>query len=142
MKPIDSKKLLEAAKNGNVDPKSVMRAAYTKSILGAIQRNVGTKQEVELDDREPMDRVADELSKFTAAVRELGQSQAATLAEALAMLVAAVQSVAATTATQAPVQVDIADSRPKAWTVTVTGRDRAGHIETVQVAAKNREKMN
>lgn len=140
MKPIDSKKLLEAAKNGNVDPKSVMRAAYTKSILGAIQRNVGTKPDFELDDREPMDRVADELSKFTAAVRELGQAQAATLAEALAMLVAAVQSVA--TSSTAPVQVDIADSRPRAWEVTVTGRDRAGHIETVQVSAKNREKMN
>ena len=142
MKPIDSKKLLEAAKNGNVDPKSVMRAAYTKSILGAIQRNVGTKPDFEIDDREPMDRVADELARFTDAVRELNQAQAATLAEALSMLMTAVQSVAKASGNAVPVQVDIADSRPRAWEVTVTGRDRAGHIETVQVSAKHREKMN
>ena len=64
----------------------------------------------------------------------------------LKQLLATVESVAAVKPDQqreisvAPVQIDIADSRPKAWTVTVTGRDRAGHIETVNVAAK-RERL-
>ena len=140
MKPIERKKLIEAAKSGNADKKLVAQV-----MMGTVPAE---KPAAQIDDREPMDRVADELARFTDAVQELTRAQATAMAGALKQMLAAVEAIA-TNKDKAlqpmkldPVQIDIADSRPRAWEVTVTGRDRAGHIETVQVSAKHREKMN
>ncbi|MFH1230997.1 MAG: hypothetical protein V1709_05815 [Planctomycetota bacterium] len=75
--------------------------------------------EIEIDDRDPMDRVADELAKFTEAIKTMSQEQAEALLKALQLLV-------------------LATDRPKEWSIEVAKRDRNGMIESVRLIADDR----
>jgi hypothetical protein len=131
MKPIDRKALLKAAQEGRTDVKEVR-----KSMLSPV-----AQQKHEIDERDPMDRVADELSRFTEAVYTMGQGQAQELTKILQLVLTAVDRIGQRNTQmhesgQQPIRVNLADTRPTEWGVEIVSRDREGKIEKVKLKAK------
>lgn len=84
-------------------------------------------KEIEVDDREPMDRVADELIKFTATVQALSKSQAEEITKVLKLVLAAVEKPQATP--------------PREWKLTVVRRNSDGMIEGVRLVANDNKNL-
>ena len=122
MKPIDRKALLMEARAGNTDLKEARKA---------LLRPVNEKN-ITIDDRDPMDRVADELSRFTMAVQEMGQSQDKDMASVLNIIRSAVDKIGELKV-KMPVQED---TGPREWVIEIVSRDREGKIEKVKLTAK------
>jgi len=121
LKAIKRKDFATAVKDKRTD-----RKLDRKTVL-----NLAAGTNDEIDDRDPMDRVADELIQFTSAVQSMTQSQAGEVANMLKLLLAAIQKIGQ----QQEVKVNIADTRPKAWDVKVNGRNEKGRIESVRLVA-------
>lgn len=90
---------------------------------------------VEIDDREPMDRLADELGRFVQAMQKMNARQMAQAQEILATLRQQTERAERGAAPPVPVMVDLSAGRPSRYRVTVTGRDKSGHIATVDIEA-------
>lgn len=82
-------------------------------------------KEIEIDDREPMDRVADELVKFTEAVQTMTKSQAEEIAKVLKLVLAAVEKPQA----------------PREWSLKVVRRNSDGMIEGVNLVANDNKRL-
>jgi len=128
MRSVNRKDLMTAAKTGNANMDSVQKALFANDA-----------PDLDIDDQDPMDRVADELAKFSEAVRiALGASRTNEVAEALQVVRKAMEKISEPKDAPAPVEVniDVADTRPKAWDITVTQYDDAGRISRMRVTAE------
>lgn len=131
MKPIARKDFVKAVREGKADAKTSRQA-----LLNQTESERREKIDSDIDDREPMDRVADELVAFTKAVQDMTQTQAQTLMAVLKTLLEAISEMGQQ---NKAVQVDISDTRPREWNVEVEKRDRNGMIESVKLVAGREE---
>lgn len=91
----------------------------------------------DIDEREPMDRVADELISFTKAMREMNDAQAKDVTKILKLLLTAIEKISVHKEEKKDaLKVDITDSRAKEWTMSVVRRSAGGLIEDVRISAK------
>jgi len=119
------------AKDGRADIKEVR-----KSLLLPERKNKP------LNETDPIDRVADELARFTMAVQTMSQGQADNIAKILRLVLVAAEKMATidpVMISPPPVHVKINDSRPKRWRMENFTRDRDGKIEGVDVVAKEED---
>lgn len=124
MKNLDKEAIKKAADEGRIDKKAVFSLEKKKPAL---------------DDREPMDRMADELKRFTAAVQGMTQIQAKEMASLLQTILGVVERIASVERMALTERkVEVPERRPLAWSVKVIGRDSAGMIEDVQLTANEK----
>lgn len=128
MRPIDRKTLIDSAKSGRADINAVMKA------LGKPAEAV-----CDIDDRDPMDRVADELVRFTAAIQEMNQTQAAEAASVLRQILMAIKAMKEHSAV-APAITMPPPERPTEWKCEVTARDKNGHIAAIKLKAEKEKR--
>jgi hypothetical protein len=129
MKPIDKQALFKAAREGKADIKQVRELV---SQLADEPPPDGP------EDKDPAERIADELSRFTESIMAMNKVQAQALATVLHSVLLAVEKIAAlkieVPSAKAPV-IDFPE-RPTAWQVNAT-RDHRGLIQfPIEVTAK------
>lgn len=122
-----------------------MKSITGQELLKAGVRNLGqVKQLPKVDDREPMERVADELVNFTETVREMSKFQSDEIINILKTVVSAVEKISnqkidikqdPVKIVQEAMKLDLNDSRPKEWNMEVTKRDSNGMISSVKLIA-------
>jgi len=117
MKPISHKDLFSKAQKGQAS----FEALLPKD-----------REEIELDDRDPMERVADELAKFSEAVTRLSQTQAQEVTAVLGLILNVLKTIAQPKQ-EKPIKIDLSDTRPTAWDVQVTQRDLRGKIQQIKI---------
>lgn len=118
MKTIDDLKLRAAIKAGKTTSRPEAKPAPV---------------DVDIDDRDPMDRVADELVHFAATMQTLSCEQAKEITALLKLMIETIEKIGQ--ARPAPVNVQVADAKPREWNIAVTRRDKDGLIEGIKLTA-------
>ncbi len=118
MKPINEKELFKQVKSGNIS-----RDVFLKSTKKA--------EPVVLDDRESIERVADELEQFSKAILTMNQQQAQAISQTLKVIMTAVDSISSM-----KVAVSNTSTVVKKWGVEEIERDKNGLIKQFKVIAK------
>jgi len=95
--------------------------------------------EYDLDEREPMERMADEMEKFSNAIGDMNKKQLEAIANLMKTVLSLVETMGRKTDPE-PVVVNVQDSRPMAWQVDVEKRDSHGRIEKISLTA-NKETL-
>jgi hypothetical protein len=137
MKAIDSKNLIKAMKDGKTEKKQI---SMTK------------KSPLNIDDREPIERVADEMTniaesihtmnqsrsneitKIVEVIQTMSRSQADEVTKLLKLVLVAIEKVGMekqkTPVTQSPEKEDV---KPKKWKLTIAERDTNGMIKSINL---------
>jgi hypothetical protein len=110
-----------------------MKAINRKELSRITQRLVlpSKPEPVELDEREPMEMVADKLVEFAESVRQLSISQTKEVTKTLGLILSVLESIGK----PEPVNVNLSESRPTAWDIQVTERDKTGKIKKLKLTA-------
>ena len=116
MKNIDRTELRKAVKEGRANSKDVFP--------------VISKEPTQIDDREPLDRMADELVRFTEVIQGMNQTQATEIAKVLQTILSVVERIA-----------KIDSVKPTEWLVKVTARDNMGLIKDVKLVANDNKTL-
>lgn len=88
---------------------------------------------VVLDDRNGMERVADELINFTKSAQNINTEQSQSLIKILTALIKVLENIGK--------DKPIVMNRPTEWNLKITNRDSKGYIEGVKLVANESNKI-
>jgi len=117
MKAINNKELLKKVKHGDVK-----RDVFARSLKKPIPHT--------FDEREPIERVADELEQFSAAVLTMNKQQAEALTQVLKTVMSAIENMS-----NMKVELPDASESIKQWSIQGIKRDENGLIQNMKVVA-------
>jgi len=123
MKLLDIKEARSAASKGLADHKEISRAMISPK-----------QEDYDLDEREPMERMADEMEKFSKAIGDMNKKQLDAISQMMKTVLSIVEKKGAEV--EQPVTVTIQDTRPMQWSIDVAKRDSDGRIEKINLTAK------
>jgi Mg2+ and Co2+ transporter CorA len=92
------------------------------------------QEDYDLDEREPMERMADEMEKFSSAIGDMNKKQLEAIANMMKTMISLVETMGKQKDPE-PVVVTVQDNRPLAWVVDVSQRDGQGRIEKINLTA-------
>jgi len=134
MKPLQK---IKDAMNQPAGEITVSRVNNGKKVFTKVDafKAVFSKQEdYDLDEREPMERMADEMEKFSSAIGDMNKKQLEAIANMMKTMISLVETMGKQKDPE-PVVVNVQDSRPLAWSVDVSKRDGQGRIEKIRLTA-------
>lgn len=91
-------------------------------------------EEFDLDEREPMEVVADRLMEFAESMRQLSQNQSQEVTKVLKLILGVLESIGKPEPIK--VDVDVTEKRLTAWDVQVVKRDKTGKIKQIKITGE------
>jgi len=116
------KALEKTAIRGEANRKEVIKAIFSRP-----------DKYDDMDEREPMERMADEMENFSKSILEMNMSQLEALQKVMRTILTLTEKMCKVE--PEPVNVQIVDTRPLAWNIDVEKRDGHGRIEKISLTA-------